>query len=125
MDTRGELDIQLVKDIIKKTHMEAWVIIQQDLDQILQHVEALQSAEVTLINSRNTEAMLEEYHTHTCNTIVNAVAPITVHLGSRASANVYPASHASGGSKYYTSVIYLLMLMLTDTFIEVLSQREG
>jgi hypothetical protein len=82
MDTRGELDIQLVKDIVKKTHTEARVIIQQDLNQILQHVEALQSTEVTLINSRNTEAMLEEYHAHTCNTVVDAVAPITVHLGS-------------------------------------------
>jgi hypothetical protein len=125
MDTRGELDIQLVKDIVEKTHAEARAMIQQDLDRILRRVEALQSAEVTPINGRNTEAMLEEYHTRTRNTVVDAVAPITARLGSRASANVYPASRASGGSKYCTSVIYLLMLMLTDTFTEILSQREG
>jgi hypothetical protein len=60
MDARGELDLQLVKDIVEKTHAEAWAMIQQDLDQILRRGEALQSTEVTPINARNTEAILEE-----------------------------------------------------------------
>jgi hypothetical protein len=42
--------------------------------------EALQSAEVTPINGRNTEAMLEEYHNRTCNTVVGAVVLITARL---------------------------------------------
>ena len=80
VDAVGELGFQLVKDIIEQGHAEAQSMIQQDLDRILCHVEALQSAEVTPINGPNTEAMLEEYHIRTRNTVVSAVAPITARL---------------------------------------------
>ena len=80
MDTRGKLDFQLVKDIIEQGCAEAWAMVQQDLDWILHHV-ALQSAEVTPINNGNTVAMLKEYHTCTCNTVVSTVAPITAVFG--------------------------------------------
>ena len=80
MDARGELDFQLVKDIVEQGHAEARAMIQLDLDRILRRVEALQSAEVTPIIGGNTEAMLEEYHVRTRNTVVDAVAPITAHL---------------------------------------------
>ena len=80
VDARGELDFQLVKDIVEQGHAEARAMIQQDLDRILRRVEALQSAEVTPINGGNTEAMLEEYHTRTRDTVVGAVAPITARL---------------------------------------------
>jgi len=80
MDARGELDFQLVKDIVEQGHAEARAMIQLDLDRILRRVEALQSAEVTPITGGNTEAMLEEYHARTRNTVVGAVAPITARL---------------------------------------------
>ena len=80
VDTRGELDFQLVKDIVEQGHAKARAMIQQDLDEILRRFEALQSAEVTPINGGNTEAMLEEYHTRTRDTVVGAVAPITARL---------------------------------------------
>lgn len=80
VDARGELDFQLVKDIVEQGHAEARAMIQQDLDRILQRVEALQSAEVTPVSGGNTEAMLEEYHARTRNTVVGAVAPITARL---------------------------------------------
>ena len=80
VDARGELDFQLVKDIVEQGHAEARAMIQLDLDRILRRVEALQSAEVTPIIGGNTEAMLEEYHTRTRNTVVGAVAPITARL---------------------------------------------
>jgi hypothetical protein len=80
VDARGELDFQLVKDIVEQGHAEARVMIQQDLDRILRRVEALQSAEVTPISGRDTEAMLEDYHARTRNTVVGAVAPITARL---------------------------------------------
>lgn len=80
MDARGELDFQLVKDIVEQGHAEARAMIQQDLDRILRRVEALQSAEVTPIIGGNTEAMLEEYHARTRNAVVGAVAPITARL---------------------------------------------
>jgi len=80
MDARGELDFQLVKDIVEQGHAEARAMIQLDLDHILRRVEALQSAEVTPITGGNTEAMLEEYHARTRNTVVGAVAPITARL---------------------------------------------
>jgi hypothetical protein len=80
VDARGELDFQLVKDIVEQGHAEARAVIQQDLDRILRRVEALQSAEVTPITGSNPEAMLEEYHTRTRNTVVGAVAPITARL---------------------------------------------
>jgi hypothetical protein len=80
VDAVGELGFQLVKDIIEQGHAEARSMIQQDLDRILCHVEALQSAEVMPINGPNTEAMLEEYHIRTCNTVVSAVALITARL---------------------------------------------
>ncbi|KAI9451537.1 hypothetical protein F5148DRAFT_1290056 [Russula earlei] len=80
VDARGELDFQLVKDIVEHGHAEARAAIQQDLNRILRRVEALQSAEVTPITGRNTEAMLEEYHARTQTTVVGAVAPITARL---------------------------------------------
>jgi hypothetical protein len=80
VDARGELDFQLVKDIVEQGHAEARAMIQQDLDRILRRVEALQSAEVTPVSGGNTEAMLEEYHTRTRNSVVGAVAPITARL---------------------------------------------
>ncbi|KAH9991071.1 hypothetical protein BJV77DRAFT_1009835 [Russula vinacea] len=80
VDARGELDFQLVKDIVEQGHAEARAVIQQDLDRILRRVEALQSAEVTPITGNNPEAMLEEYHARTRNTVVGAVAPITARL---------------------------------------------
>ncbi|KAI0285532.1 hypothetical protein BC826DRAFT_119175 [Russula brevipes] len=80
VDARGELDFQLVKDIVEQGHAEARAVIQQDLDRILRRVEALQSAEVTPINGGNTEAVLEEYHVRTQNTVVGAVAPISARL---------------------------------------------
>ncbi len=55
-------------------------MIHQDIDWILCCIEALQSAEVTPINSPNTEAMLKEYHNCMRNTVVSAVVPITTHL---------------------------------------------
>ncbi|KAH9053318.1 hypothetical protein EDB87DRAFT_1652018 [Lactarius vividus] len=80
MDARGELDFQLVRDIIEQGHAEARAAIQQDLDRILRRVEALQSAEVTPINGGGTEAMLEEYHARTRNTVVDAITPISERL---------------------------------------------
>jgi hypothetical protein len=80
VDARGELDFQLVKDIVEQGHAEAREMIQHDLDRILQRVEALQSAEVTPVSGGNAEAMLEEYHVRTRNTVVGAVAPITARL---------------------------------------------
>ncbi|KAI0297544.1 hypothetical protein B0F90DRAFT_1912759 [Multifurca ochricompacta] len=80
IDARGELDFQLVKDIVEQGHAEARAEIQQDLDRILRRVEALQSVEVTPINGGNTEVMLEEYHARTRSTVVNAIAPITARL---------------------------------------------
>ena len=80
VDARGELDFQLVRDIVEEGHAEARKVIQQDLDRILRRVEALQSAEATPISGGNSEAMLEEYHARTRNTVVGAVAPITARL---------------------------------------------
>ncbi|KAH9992519.1 hypothetical protein BJV74DRAFT_962454 [Russula compacta] len=80
VDARGELDFQLVRDIVEEGHAEARKAIQQDLDRIMCRVEALQSAEATPISGGNTEAMLEEYHARTRNTVVGAVAPITARL---------------------------------------------
>jgi hypothetical protein len=80
VDARGELDFQLIKDIVEQGHAEARGAIQQDLDRILRRVEALQSAVTTPINSSNPGAMLEEYHVHTRNAVVGAVAPITARL---------------------------------------------
>ncbi|KAH8999723.1 hypothetical protein EDB92DRAFT_2080754 [Lactarius akahatsu] len=80
MDARGELDFQLVRDIVEQGHAEARAVIQQDLDRILRRVEALQSAEVTPINGGGTEAMLEEYHARTRNTVVDAITPISERL---------------------------------------------
>ena len=82
MDARGELDFQIVKDIVEQGHAEARAIIQQDLDRILRRVEAMQlsSAEGTPINGGNTEAMLEEYHARTRNTVVDVITPISERL---------------------------------------------
>ncbi|KAF8257860.1 hypothetical protein EI94DRAFT_1692001 [Lactarius quietus] len=81
MDARGELDFQIVKDIVEQGHAEARSIIQQDLDRILARVEAMQSAEGTPINGGgNTEAMLEEYHARTRNTVVDVITPISERL---------------------------------------------
>ncbi|KAH9067004.1 hypothetical protein EDB83DRAFT_2542288 [Lactarius deliciosus] len=80
MDARGELDFQLVRDIVEQGHAEARAVIQQDLDRILRRVEALQSAEVTPINGGGTEAMLEEYHARTRDTVVDAITPISERL---------------------------------------------
>ena len=82
MDARGELDFQLVKDIVEQGHAEARAVIQQELDRILRRVEALQSPAATPINGGNTEAVLEEYHARTHNTVVAAVAPIAARLES-------------------------------------------
>jgi hypothetical protein len=82
MDARGELDFQIVKDIVEQGHAEARAVIQQDLDRILRRVEAMQlsSAEATPINGGNTEAMLEEYHARTRNTVVDVITPISERL---------------------------------------------
>jgi hypothetical protein len=80
VDARGELDFQLIKDIIEQGHAEARGAIQQDLDRIMRRVEALQSAVTTPINGSNPGAMFEEYHAHTRNAVVGAVAPITARL---------------------------------------------
>jgi hypothetical protein len=80
MEARGELDFQLVKDIVEQGHAEARAVIQKDLDRVLRCVEALQSPVVTPINGGNTEAVLEEYHARTHNTVVGAVAPIAARL---------------------------------------------
>ena len=80
VDARGELDFQLVKDIVEQGHAEARAVIQQDLERILRRVEALQSVENTPITGSNHEAMLEEYHARTRTTVVGAVAPITARL---------------------------------------------
>jgi hypothetical protein len=80
VDARGELDFQLIKDVVEQGHAEARAMIQQDLDCILRRVEALQSAETTPISGGNPEAMLEEYHARTRNTVVGAVAPINARL---------------------------------------------
>jgi hypothetical protein len=60
VDASGELDFQLVKDIVEQGHAEARAMIQMDLERILRCVEALHTAEVTPITDRNAEAMLEE-----------------------------------------------------------------
>ena len=70
MDARGKLDFQLVKDVVEQGHASARVMIQLDLEHILRCFEALQSAEVTLAAGGNTEAMFEEYHARTRNTVV-------------------------------------------------------
>ena len=80
VDARGELDFQLIKDIVEQGHAEARGAIQQDLDRIMRRVEALQSAVTTPINGSNPGAMFEEYHAHTRNAVVGAVAPITARL---------------------------------------------
>jgi hypothetical protein len=82
MDARGELDFQIVKDIVEQGHAEARAVIQQDLDRILRRVEAMQlsSAECTPIHGGNTEAMLEEYHARTRNTVVDVITPISERL---------------------------------------------
>jgi hypothetical protein len=80
VDARGELDFQLIKDIVEQGHAEARAAIQQDLDHIMRRVEALQSAVTTPINGSNPGAMFEEYHSHTRNAVVGAVAPITARL---------------------------------------------
>jgi len=80
VDARGELDFQLIKDIVEQGHAEARTVIQQDLDRIMLRVEALQSAVTTPINTSNSGALLEEYHAHTRSAVVGAVAPITVRL---------------------------------------------
>ena len=81
MDARGELDFQLVKDIVEQGHPEARTMVYQDLDRILCHVEALLSAEVTPITGRNIEAMLEEYHARTRDTAVGC-SSTTARLGA-------------------------------------------
>jgi hypothetical protein len=80
VDARGELDFQLVKDIVEQGHAEARAEIQQDLERILRCVEALQSVENTPITGSNHEAILDEYHARTRNTVVGAVAPINARL---------------------------------------------
>ena len=80
VDARGELDFQLIKDIVEQGHVEARAGIQQDLDRIMRRVEAIQSAVTTPINTSNPGAMLEEYHAHTRNAVVGAVTPITARL---------------------------------------------
>jgi len=80
VDARGELDFQLIKDIVEQGHAEARAAILQDLDRIMRRVEALQSAVTTPINGSNPEAILEEYHAYTRNAVVGAVAPITSRL---------------------------------------------
>lgn len=80
VDARGELDFQLIKDIVEQGHAEARAGIQQDLDRIIRRVEALQSAVTTPINGSNPGAMLEEYHANTRSAVVGAVAPITARL---------------------------------------------
>ena len=80
VDARGELDFQLIKDIVEQGHAEARAAIHQDLDRIMRRVEALQSTVTTPINGSNPGAMLEEYHAHTQNAVVGAVAPITARL---------------------------------------------
>lgn len=78
VDARGELDFQLIKDIVEQGHAEARGAIQQDLDRIMRRVEAIQSAVTTPIHGPG--AMFEEYHAHTRNAVVGAVAPITARL---------------------------------------------
>ena len=99
MDARGELDFQIVKDIVEQGHAEARAIIQQDLDRILRRVEAMQSAEGTPINGGNTEAMLEEYHARTRNTVVDVITPISERLDAlerfRPRTPLPPLPHAS------------------------------
>ncbi len=80
VDARGELDFQLIKDIVEQGHAQARAGIQQDLDRILRRVEALQSAVTTPINTGNPGAMFEEYHAHTRDAVVSAVSPITTRL---------------------------------------------
>ncbi len=77
---REELDFQLVE----KGHTEAHTIIQQDFNnRILRRVEALQSGEVTPINSGNTGASLEEYHAPVHNTVVTVMTPISERLDTQ------------------------------------------
>lgn len=70
MDARAEIDFSLVKNVVEQGHASARVMIQLDLEHILRRFEALQSAEVTLAAGGNTEAMFEEYHARTRNTVV-------------------------------------------------------
>ena len=60
VDARGELDFQLVKDIVEQGHAEARAMIQMDLERILHCIEVLHTAQVTPITDGNAGAMLGE-----------------------------------------------------------------
>ncbi|KAA1475416.1 hypothetical protein DENSPDRAFT_783512 [Dentipellis sp. KUC8613] len=75
MDARGELDFQVLRDVIEQGHAEARALMQQELTEILRRLEA-QSRELPAANAFNVQSIMEDYHTRTVNSVVNAVSQI-------------------------------------------------
>ncbi|TFY80785.1 hypothetical protein EWM64_g3221, partial [Hericium alpestre] len=79
MDARGELDFQLVRDIVEQGHADARALLQEDLTEVLRRMEARDRAQ-TPANAQNVQAIIEEFHNRTVNTVINAVSQLASRL---------------------------------------------
>ncbi|KDQ54973.1 hypothetical protein JAAARDRAFT_356270 [Jaapia argillacea MUCL 33604] len=80
MDARGELDFQVIKDIIDQGHADARVIIQRDLAQIVEHIQShLRDSPGHLSDATS---LMEELSNRMVNTVVGAVSQLAARLES-------------------------------------------
>ncbi|THH17190.1 hypothetical protein EW146_g3571 [Bondarzewia mesenterica] len=79
MDARGELDFQLVKDIVEQGHAEARALMQQDLAEILRRLDS-KARDVQANSSFNAQSLFEEYHNRIVTSIVNSLSQLVSRL---------------------------------------------
>ncbi|KZT24681.1 hypothetical protein NEOLEDRAFT_1093966 [Neolentinus lepideus HHB14362 ss-1] len=87
-DARGELDFQLIREVIERGQAEAQVVIRQELAELGQRVEMQ-----TLGSQHGLGPAIEEYSARTINAIVSSVSQLAGRVESLASA----AGSASAG----------------------------
>lgn len=92
MDARGELDFQLVRDIVENGHAETRALMQQDLAEILRRVQAQPQPQ---FGGLNVPGMMEEFHARTMNTVLGAVGQLANRLEASLASHNRPSSSAS------------------------------
>lgn len=81
MDARGELDFQLVKDIVEQGHADARAMMHQDLSEIMRRFDS-QTRESQASTSFNVQGAIEEFHNRTVKTVINSVSQLAARLES-------------------------------------------
>lgn len=99
MDARGELDFQLVRDIVENGHAETRALMQQDLAEILRRVQSQPQ-----FGGLNVPGMMEEFHGRAMNTVLGAVGQLANRIEvSLAMHNNRPLSSSSHSHSHSTA----------------------